>query len=123
MSRASAAREPARTDDVFAALASPVRRELLRLLRDEGHQPVQELASHFDMSRPSVSEHLKVLLDAGLVRERREGRNRYYRLRAQPLRLVEHWLAPYEEFWRERITNLRELLDDEAARTSQERHS
>src|SRR4051812_32893437 len=109
MSRASAARASERTDDVFAALASPVRRELLRLLRDEGNQPVQELASHFDMSRPSVSEHLRVLLAAGLVREGKEGRNRYYRLHAQPLRLVDSWLAPYEQFWRERMTNLREL--------------
>lgn len=48
-------------DRVFAALASAVRREVLRLLRDGGPQPVQALADHFDMRRPSLSEHLRVL--------------------------------------------------------------
>ena len=56
-------------DTVFAALANPTRRELLRLLRDEGQQPVQQLANHFTMQRPSISEHLKVLRDVGLVSE------------------------------------------------------
>ena len=71
--------------DVFAAVASPVRRALLGLLLDHGPLPVQQLASHFAMSRPSVSEHLKVLKDAGLVREHRSGRHRYYQLEPQPL--------------------------------------
>ena len=79
--------------DVFAALASPVRRELLRLLRVHGPLPVHELAGHFDMRRPSVSEHLRVLLDVGLVGEDRSGRLRYYRLRPEPLRQVSEWLA------------------------------
>lgn len=99
--------------DVFAAVASPVRREVLRLLRDEGPQPVQSLADHFDMRRPSFSEHLKVLRDAGLVDERRDGRQRLYSLRAEPLRELSAWLTPYEQFWRTKLTSLRELLDDE----------
>jgi DNA-binding transcriptional ArsR family regulator len=99
--------------DVFAALASPTRRELLRLLRDEGPMPVQELADHFDMRRPSVSEHLKVLRDAGLVGERRSGRQRYYQLEAGPLREVFDWLAPYERFWRDRLAALRRVLDED----------
>lgn len=100
-------------DDVFAALANPTRRELLRLLLYEGEQPVQQLASHFAMRRPSVSEHLKVLKDAGLVGQHRSGRERYYRLEAAPLMEVSEWLSPYERFWRERMTSLRELLDEE----------
>lgn len=99
--------------DVFAALANPTRRELLRLLRDEGPQPVQRLASRFDMSRPSVSEHLKVLRDAGLISERRSGRERHYQLDAAPLRQVRDWLTPYERFWREKLASLRDLLDEE----------
>ena len=67
-------------DMVFAALANPTRRELLRLLRDEGQQPVQHLANHFTMQRPSISEHLKVLRDVGLVSEQKQGRQRYYYL-------------------------------------------
>ena len=97
--------------DVFAAIASPVRRDLLRLLRS-GPAPVNALAAHFEMARPSVSEHLKVLRDAGLVVEARRGRQRLYQLDARPLRDVSDWLHPYERFWREKLTNLRHLLDE-----------
>lgn len=102
------------TTDVFNALGSPVRRELLGLLL-AGPQPVNALADHFDMARPSVSEHLKVLRDAGLVSESRDGRQRLYRLEAEPLADVREWLAPYERFWRGRLKDLRQLLDDEVA--------
>jgi DNA-binding transcriptional ArsR family regulator len=98
-------------DRVFAALANATRREVLRLLRDEGPQPVQALADRFDMRRPSLSEHLKVLREAGLVSERRSGRQRIYRLRAAPLAEVQDWLHPYERFWRGRMKDLGELLD------------
>jgi len=96
--------------DVFAALASPVRREILNLLL-VGPQPVNAIAAHFDMRRPSVSEHLRVLRDAGLVSEQRDGRHRFYELRPGPLYEVRDWLTPYERFWRARLRSLRELLD------------
>ncbi|MEV0162206.1 metalloregulator ArsR/SmtB family transcription factor [Nonomuraea fuscirosea] len=99
-------------DHVFTALASPARRELLRLLLDEGAQPAGRLAERFDMSRPSVSEHLKVLKDAGLVAESRRGRERHYRLEAGPLMEIRDWLSPYERFWRERLAGLVTLLDE-----------
>jgi DNA-binding transcriptional ArsR family regulator len=99
------------TTDVFAALASPVRREILGLLLD-GPQPVNALATRFDMRRPSVSEHLRVLRDAGLVTEQRAGRQRFYRLQPGPLAEVRDWLTPYERFWRDRLRNLREMLDE-----------
>jgi DNA-binding transcriptional ArsR family regulator len=98
-------------DKVFAALASPVRRDVLRMLRDEGPRPVQWLADHFDMARPSLSEHLKVLRDAGLVSERKVGRQRLYRLEAVALTEVQEWLSPFERFWRERMAGLRDVLD------------
>ncbi|MFD4243159.1 ArsR/SmtB family transcription factor [Streptomyces sp. NPDC058525] len=98
-------------DRIFAALASPVRRQVLSLLRDEGPQPVSLLAARFDMERPSFSEHLRVLREAGLVSETREGRRRIYRLQATPLHDVQDWLGPFERFWRERLTGLRDVLD------------
>jgi DNA-binding transcriptional ArsR family regulator len=101
------------TDTVFAALANTTRREILRLLRDEGQQPVQQLADHFEMQRPSISEHLKVLRDVGLVSERRQGRQRLYYLEGAKLRVIQEWLAPYERFWNERIANLEKLLAEE----------
>ncbi|MFE6038708.1 ArsR/SmtB family transcription factor [Streptomyces sp. NPDC056452] len=98
-------------DQLFAALANATRREVLRLLRDQGPQPVQVLADHFAMRRPSLSEHLKVLRDAGLVSEERRGRQRIYRLEAAPLAEVQDWLHPYERFWREKLKGLGDLLD------------
>jgi len=100
-------------DTVFAALANPTRRELLRLLRDEGQQPVQQLANHFAMQRASISEHLKVLRDVGLVGEHKQGRQRYYFLEGAMLRVIQEWLAPYERFWKDRIGNLKMLLAEE----------
>jgi DNA-binding transcriptional ArsR family regulator len=98
---------------VFAAVASPARRQLLGLLLEHGPLPVQDLAAHFAMRRPSVSEHLRVLKDAGLVSERRAGRQRYYHLEPQPLQEVSQWLSPYERFWRQKLSGLRELLDSD----------
>ncbi|MEU8171666.1 metalloregulator ArsR/SmtB family transcription factor [Microbispora hainanensis] len=99
-------------DEIFAALASPVRREVLRLLREHGPRSVQELASCFSMARPSFSEHLRVLREAGLVSERRDGRRRLYSLEPVPLVQVRDWLDPYERFWRDKLSALRHLLDD-----------
>jgi DNA-binding transcriptional ArsR family regulator len=99
------------TDRVFAALASPVRREVLRSLRETGPQPVTELASRFAMARPSFSEHLRVLREAGLVSERRAGRQRLYRLEGSALYEVQEWLHPFERFWREKLVGLSDLLD------------
>lgn len=96
--------------DVFAALANPTRRALLRHLLDDGPQPVADLAARFDMRRPSVSEHLKVLREAGLVSERRSGRQRLYHLEPEPLAEVADWLTPYERFWRARLAALRDVL-------------
>jgi DNA-binding transcriptional ArsR family regulator len=96
--------------DVFGALASPVRREILDLLR-AGPHPVSELAAHFDMQRPSVSEHLKVLRETGLVSEERRGRQRIYRLEAEGLLDMRTWLSPYERFWQDKLAGLSELLD------------
>jgi DNA-binding transcriptional ArsR family regulator len=96
---------------VFAAVASPARRQLLGLLLEHGPLPVQDLAAHFAMRRPSVSEHLRVLKDAGLVSERRAGRQRYYHLEPHPLQELSQWLSPYERFWRHRLSGLRDLLD------------
>ncbi|WP_328455475.1 MULTISPECIES: metalloregulator ArsR/SmtB family transcription factor [unclassified Amycolatopsis] len=99
-------------DDVFAALASPARRQVLRLLLD-GPMAAGAIAERFEMARPSLSEHLRVLREAGLVDEQRHGRNRVYRLEAAPLEEVADWLTPYERFWRSKLANLRDLLDEE----------
>lgn len=105
--------------DVFVALADPTRRRLLELLRT-GEQPVHRLATRFRVTRPAISQHLRVLRDADLVTETRAGRERVYRLHARALRQVFHWVKQYEAFWDDRLDHLGDVLDTEAAR---ERHS
>jgi DNA-binding transcriptional ArsR family regulator len=101
--------------DVFSALASPVRRSLLTMLA-ERPQTVNELAARFDMRRPSVSEHLRVLRETGLVHEHRAGRTRVYDVNAEPLRDVADWLESFEGFWQERVEALGDLLEEGRAR-------
>lgn len=102
---------PAAIANVYQAIADPTRRQLLDLLGD-GEQPVNDLARPFAMSRPAVSQHLRVLREVGLVAERRVGRERHYRLCAEPLRQVYDWVAHYDRFWRERLGNLGEYLKE-----------
>ena len=101
------------TDDVFSALANPTRRDVLDLLLT-GPQPVSQIAARFDMARPSVSEHLRVLRDAGLVTETRAGRQRMYAVSAAPLAELRDWLTPYERFWRSALSDLASYLDQDA---------
>lgn len=97
-------------DKVFGALANPTRRDILELLLED-EQSVQVIAERFDMARPSVSEHLKVLRDAGLVAEEKRGRQRFYRVEPEPLHDLQSWLDPFERFWRKRLHALGEVLD------------
>jgi DNA-binding transcriptional ArsR family regulator len=99
-----------RNDRIFAALADPTRRELLERLR-LGDQPVYELAEAFNVTRPAISQHLRVLREAGLVRETRSGRERRYRLHGTGLHEVAVWIARYEQFWDESLGRLGAVLD------------
>src|SRR6266542_6708332 len=105
----------ARQTEVFSAISHPARRRMLDLLA-EGDRPVNSIADHFAMSRPAVSQHLRILLDAGLVTERRHGRERRYRLAPQRLGPVRDWIAHYERFWDERFQRLQRHLARGGAR-------
>ncbi|MBH8599220.1 metalloregulator ArsR/SmtB family transcription factor [Thermoactinomyces sp. CICC 10521] len=103
--------------DVFAAVADPTRRKLLRLLADAEELPLHELTIHFQMGRTAVSKHLAILKDAGLVTDRRVGRETRYRLNAAPLREIQDWVSFYEKFWKERIVLLKDLLQEDSGGT------
>jgi DNA-binding transcriptional ArsR family regulator len=104
--------------DVFAAVASPVRRSLLALLRS-GETGVTGLAERFDLTQPAVSQQLRVLREAGLVGERRVGRQRLYHLNPGPLRVLADWVREYEHFWNDRLDRLGAYIDRaEAKRTA-----
>jgi DNA-binding transcriptional ArsR family regulator len=96
--------------DVFHAVADPTRRALLDRLRS-GSAPVRELATGFRMSRPAVSKHLRVLREARLVRERREGRQRIYQLDPAPLLEVAEWVQTYRAFWESSLMRLKSHLE------------
>jgi DNA-binding transcriptional ArsR family regulator len=98
-----------REQDVFGAISHPARRRMLDLLV-EVDRTVNAIAGHFQMSRPAVSQHLRILLDAGLVTEERHGRERRYRLVPDRLSPVRDWIAQYERFWDDRLQRLQKLL-------------
>lgn len=76
----------------------------------QADRTVNAIAGHFQMSRPAVSQHLRVLLDAGLVSERRQGRERHYRLVPEQLGPVRDWISQYERFWDDHLQRLQKLL-------------
>jgi DNA-binding transcriptional ArsR family regulator len=76
----------------------------------EADRSVNTIAGHFPMSRPAVSQHLRILLDAGLVTEQRHGRERRYRLVPERLGPVRDWIAHYERFWDDHLQRLSEHL-------------
>ena len=84
---------------------------MLELLRDS-ERPATELARGFKMRQPSVSQHLRVLREAGLVRTRRLGRKRLYGIRPQQLRLVVDWVAYFDKFWDEKLQALGQYLEE-----------
>ena len=73
----------------------------------------RSLASDFDVSRPAISKHLRILREAALVTETRDGRERIYQLRPRPLREVASWLESYRVFWLDGLNNLKQMLEAE----------
>jgi DNA-binding transcriptional ArsR family regulator len=95
--------------DTFSALADPTRRRIIESLA-RAEFSFGELAEQFEMSRPAVSQHLKVLRDAGVVIARAEAQKRIYRLSDNSLDEVETWLERVRSFWNPRLDKLEELL-------------
>ena len=100
-----------RRDDVYHAIAAPTRRAILDELR-QGECSVGELVERFDMTQPAISQHLKVLREAGLVTPRSVGRQRRYRLNAARLHEVYDWVGHYERFWRVKLDALGSYLEE-----------
>lgn len=98
--------------DVFAAIGDATRRRVLDLLT-RGELPVRLIAAPFAMTRPAISQHLRILLRARLVQVRRDGRERYYRLHARPLRQIHDWVSHYECFWRGKLKVFGAFLDQQ----------
>ena len=94
------------------AIAEPRRRAILHLVHDR-ERTAGEIAGHFEVSRPAVSQHLRVLKEAGLVSERRDGARRWYRARPETLRDLQRFL---EEFWDDKLARLKAAAEWEERR-------
>ncbi|MFD0670021.1 ArsR/SmtB family transcription factor [Cohnella sp. GCM10027633] len=105
--------ENQRTRDVFDAIADPTRRRIIHLLAQADEIPLHELTTQFDMGRTAVSKHLTVLKEAGLVIDRKVGRETRFKLNPAPLREVQDWVAFYSLFWTTSMLRLKPLLEEE----------
>jgi DNA-binding transcriptional ArsR family regulator len=95
----------------FDVLVEPNRRRILDLLREQ-ERPVNELVRALDVSQPTVSKHLKVLRDAGVVEARVDAQRRLYRVKPEPLREIADWLEPYRALWETSLDALEDHLDE-----------
>ncbi|MFC0213975.1 ArsR/SmtB family transcription factor [Paenibacillus chartarius] len=102
---------PSPKHDVFQAIADPTRRSLLRLL-EEQELPVTVISSHYPISRTAVSKHLRILTEAGLVKERKVGRETRYRMEPEPLLELKRWLDHYERFWENKLAALKRFVEE-----------
>jgi DNA-binding transcriptional ArsR family regulator len=101
---------------VFDALADPTRRALLDRLRESGPLSVSELAMRMPITRQAVTKHLDRLHQAGLIRIRRNGRERLHEVDPMPLQAVDDWLEPYARAWDDRLAALQRHLDQDDQR-------
>jgi DNA-binding transcriptional ArsR family regulator len=98
--------------DVYQAIADPNRRAIINLL---AHQrlTLNAVAENFNVSRPAISKHVKILTECGLVIMTKEGRERYCQVNFKPLGEVLHWMKQYEQFWNNKLDALGAFLEAE----------
>jgi DNA-binding transcriptional ArsR family regulator len=100
----------ATTSDAFNAVAEPRRREILTYLAPR-ERPVGEIAASLGLEQPSVSKHLRVLRDVGLVHVRRAGRQNLYRTNAEAIKPLHEWTSTFERFWQHQLTRIKERAE------------
>ena len=98
------------TSDAFNAVAEPRRRDILAFLAVQDRS-VAEIVAALDLAQPSVSKHLRVLRDVGLVHARRNGRQRLYRTNADGIRPLHEWAGTFERFWRHQLLRVKERAE------------
>jgi DNA-binding transcriptional ArsR family regulator len=103
------------TSDAFNAVAEPRRRDILNFLALQ-ERSVNEIVDSLSLEQPSVSKHLRVLKDVGLVNVRRDGRNMFYRTNADAIRPLHEWTQTFERFWRHQLNQIKELAERNATK-------
>jgi len=98
--------------DVFQAIADPTRRKVLHLLSNK-NQSIAEIASQFDISRTAIVKHLNILAEAGLVEGEKQGKEKIFHLRTEPLKDLKDWLAYFEQFWHNKLTKFKYVVEND----------
>jgi DNA-binding transcriptional ArsR family regulator len=101
----------ATTSDAFNAVAEPRRREILTCLALR-ERPVGDIVATLGLEQPSVSKHLRVLRDVGLVHVRRDGRQKLYRTNAEAIRPLHEWTSTFERFWQHQLSRIKERAEE-----------
>lgn len=97
--------------DVFQAIADPTRRDILNMITHKKLN-LNSIAENFDMSRPAISQHIKLLEECGLIQINQEGRDRYCELQVNKLKEIDNWLEPFKHMWESRFEQLDDLLTE-----------
>ncbi|MES2277809.1 MAG: metalloregulator ArsR/SmtB family transcription factor [Bacteroidota bacterium] len=97
--------------DVFQAIADPTRREIINLI---AYNPLNlnAIADNFDVSRPAISQHIKILMECGLINIKKQGRERYCEVQVQPLNEVTDWIANFRKMWDDRFDRMDDILNE-----------
>ncbi len=98
--------------DVFQAIADPTRREIIDLIANRS-LPINEVAEQFEISRPAISKHIKILDECGLLIIKKKGRKRYCRTDVRKLKKVSDWANRYQKFWSQKLDALEDALNEE----------
>ena len=110
------------TRDIFQAIADPTRRSIINMLSSQSLN-LNAVAENFDISRPAISKHIKILTECGLISIRTEGRERICEAKLSNLRKVSEWVDEYKTFWSEKLDALGNFLEFESTSKSQNRTS
>ena len=108
--------------DVFQAIADPTRRQIIGMIANRPMN-LNAVSEHFDISRPAISKHIKILTECGLISIRTEGRERICEAKLSNLRKVSEWVDEYKTFWSEKLDALGNFLEFESTSKSQNRTS
>jgi len=95
--------------DVFQAIADPTRRAIIALIAVQAMTP-NALSEHFDSTRQSISKHLRILTECGLVKQEHQGREIHYQLELDKIKEIDQWIAQFRKIWEDRYNQLDDLL-------------
>ena len=95
---------------VFRAIADPTRRSIMAILSD-GERSLNDITAQYEMTRPAVAKHLKILEQGGLIRVRARGRQRLHALQPEALKTVSDWVSFFDQFWDEKLASLKQTVE------------